>query len=337
MSTPLLELEQIEKTFTSGGKIDRLLGYDEAVEAVSDVSFKLFEDETVALIGESGCGKSTLAKIIMGIHSPTQGQVRFKGDPLTSKQISEQPIQIIFQDPAESLNPRKTVGANIATPLRLRGVSDVDTRIDELLTQMGMDPSVKNRYPNAFSGGQKQRIAITRALATDPELLIADEPVSGLDVSVQAQIINLLDSLQSKENLSLLLISHNLGVVRTISDRVEIMYLGKIVERGKTEDVFTNPSHPYTQALLSAVHLPEPDSHSDRIILKGDLPSPTTPPSGCRFHTRCPAYIGDVCERDIPVFQSNSSNPNWKVDGNGHEARCHHLSEKYSTEPPPES
>jgi oligopeptide/dipeptide ABC transporter ATP-binding protein len=328
MSDPILEVKDVGKEFTTGGWVDDLIGARETVHAVQDVSLKLHAEETVALVGESGCGKSTIAKVIMGIHSPTRGGVFFQNKKLTSKQVSEKPIQMIFQDPGESLNPRRTVGANIATPLKHQGMSDIPSRIDTLLDQMGLDPAVKNRYPTSFSGGQKQRIAIARALATDPEVLIADEPVSGLDVSVQAKIINLLDDLQSNRDLSLLIISHNLGVVKTISDRIEIMYMGKIVERGKTDDVFSHPAHPYTRALLSAIHTPETGESTDRIILDGELPSPKNPPSGCPFHTRCQEYIGDVCESKEPDFIHESDNPNRQIIGSDHETRCHLYAEE---------
>lgn len=286
--TPILELRNLQKYFRSGGRLERFLGEQEIIQAVEDVSLEVHSKETVALIGESGCGKSTVAKTVIGLHEPTDGEVRFKGEPLTSDNVSEKGIGMVFQDPAESLNPRRTVGAILAGPLKQRGVEDVGSEIDELLEQVGLETGVQNRYPGTFSGGQKQRIAIARALASDPELLIADEPVSGLDVSVQAKIINLLNELQEEMDLSLLLISHNLGVVRTIAHRVNIMYLGEIVERGGTDEVFTDPGHPYTQALLSAIHLPEPGSRTERVILSGELPNPASPPSGCRFHTRCP-------------------------------------------------
>ncbi|AEN07578.1 oligopeptide/dipeptide ABC transporter, ATPase subunit (plasmid) [halophilic archaeon DL31] len=286
--TPILELHNVQKYFKSGGRIERILGEQEIIQAVENVSLEVHPKETVALIGESGCGKSTVAKTVIGLHEETDGEVRFKGEPLTSDNVSEKGIGMVFQDPAESLNPRRTVGAILAGPLKQRGVEDIDSEIDELLEQVGLGTGVQNRYPGTFSGGQKQRIAIARALASDPELLIADEPVSGLDVSVQAKIINLLNELQEEMDLSLLLISHNLGVVRTIAHRVNIMYLGEIVERGATNQVFTDPGHPYTQALLSAIHLPEPGSRTERVILSGELPNPASPPSGCRFHTRCP-------------------------------------------------
>lgn len=298
-TTPVLELRNLQKYFTSGGRIDRLFGEQEVIQAVENVSLEVNPRETVALIGESGCGKSTVAKTVIGLHEATDGDVLFRGEPLTAENVSGKAIGMVFQDPAESLNPRRTVGAILAGPLKQRGVDDVDAEIDDLLEQVGLEPNVKNRYPGTFSGGQKQRIAIARALASDPELLIADEPVSGLDVSVQAKIINLLNELQEEMDLSLLLISHNLGVVRTVAHRVNIMYLGEIVERGATDDVFTNPGHPYTQALLSAIHLPKPTAKTDRTVLTGDLPSPSSPPSGCRFHTRCPE-AREACTTEHP-------------------------------------
>lgn len=299
MTTSLLEIRDLKKYFRSGGRIERLLGEQETIQAVEDVSLTVDPKETVALIGESGCGKSTVAKTIIGLHEATDGEIRFKGEPLTSDNVSEKAIGMVFQDPAESLNPRRTVGAILSGPLKQRGVEDVDAEIGRLLEQVGLKADVQNRYPGTFSGGQKQRIAIARALASDPDLLIADEPVSGLDVSVQAKIINLLNDLQEEMDLSLLLISHNLGVVRTIAHRVNIMYLGEIVERGETSQVFTRPSHPYTQALLSAIHLPEPGAQTERTILTGELPNPSSPPSGCRFHTRCPK-AREACTTEHP-------------------------------------
>lgn len=299
MSDPILEINGLRKDFVSGGFIEELLGEKTVVNAVDEVNMRLYPNETVALIGESGCGKSTVAKTVMGLHPATEGEILFRGEPLTKANVGQKSIQIIFQDPGESLNQRKTIGNILATPLRIRGVDDVEARVEELLDKVGLSPQVKNRYPGAFSGGQKQRIAIARALASDPDVLIADEPVSGLDVSVQAKIINLLNDLQEEMGLSMLLISHNLAVVRSIADRVNIMYLGRIVERGQSEDVFQRPSHPYTEALLSAIHVPDPTVASDRVILAGELPSPENPPSGCRFHTRCP-YAREVCARETP-------------------------------------
>lgn len=314
MSDPVLRISGLRKNFVSGGFIEGLLGEKTEVNAVDGIDVELYPNETVALIGESGCGKSTVAKTIMGIHSATDGTVYFRGEPLTRDNVGQKPIQIIFQDPGESLNQRKTIGNILATPLRLRGVENVEDRVEELLDKVGLSPQVKNRYPGAFSGGQKQRIAIARALASDPEVLIADEPVSGLDVSVQAKIINLLNDLQEEMGLSMLLISHNLAVVRSIADRVNIMYLGRIVEYGQSEDVFQHPSHPYTEALLSAIHVPDPTLTSDRVILSGELPSPEDPPSGCRFHTRC-QYAREVCAVQEPE--------SYDIEGEaGHEASC---------------
>lgn len=314
MTDPILEINGLKKNFVSGGIIEEFLGEKTVVNAVDEVDLEIFPNETVALIGESGCGKSTVAKTIMGIHPATEGEVIFDGKPLTKQNIGQKPVQIIFQDPGESLNQRKTIGNIIATPLKLRGVTNVEERVGELLEKVGLSSQVKNRYPGAFSGGQKQRIAIARALATEPEVLIADEPVSGLDVSVQAKIINLLNDLQEEMGLSMLLISHNLAVVRSIADRVDIMYLGRIVERGHSEDVFENPSHPYTDALLSAIHTPDPTKTRDRVILSGELPSPEDPPSGCRFHTRCP-HAREVCSRSEP--------DNYEIEGDDeHLASC---------------
>lgn len=319
----VLEVSELQKYFKSGGRLDRLLGEQEIVQAVENVSFHLKENETLALIGESGCGKSTVAKTLIGIHEPTNGTILFNGEELSPEKVRTSPIQMIFQDAGESLNPKKTVGRILATPLKLNDTQNVDERIDELLSQVGLDPSVKNRHPGTFSGGQKQRIAIARALASDPEILVADEPVSGLDVSVQAKIINLLDELTSKMGVSLLVISHNLGVVRTIAERVHIMYLGEIVEKGRTEDIFESPAHPYTKALLSSIHIPDPTKKLDRVELPGELPDPSNPPDGCRFRTRCPQYIGDVCDQQNPQLQSQSSNPEWPIPGDEHSSACH--------------
>lgn len=319
----VLEVENLKKYFTSGGRIDRMFGQQETIQAVEDVSFHIRENETLALIGESGCGKSTVAKTLIGIHEPTDGKIRFNGELMVPEKVRTSPIQMIFQDASESLNQKKTVGNILATPLRLNGNDDPDARINELLTKVGLDPSVKNRHPGTFSGGQKQRIAIARALASDPELLIADEPVSGLDVSVQAKIINLLDELTSEMGVALLVISHNLGVVRTISDRVHIMYMGKILEKGGTENVFEYPANPYTKALLSSIRVPDPSVKLDRIELPGELPDPSDPPPGCRFSSRCPQYIGDVCDKIDPELTEESSNPEWPVRGDNHSSACH--------------
>ncbi|WP_256301750.1 ABC transporter ATP-binding protein [Haloarchaeobius salinus] len=319
----VLEVENLQKYFTSGGRIDRIFGEQKTIQAVEDVSFHLGKNETLALIGESGCGKSTVAKTLIGIHEPTEGEIRFKGELMTPEKVRTSPIQLIFQDASESLNQKKTVGSILATPLKLNGNNNTNERINELLTKVGLDPSVKNRHPGTFSGGQKQRIAIARALASDPELLIADEPVSGLDVSVQAKIINLLDKLTSEMGVSLLVISHNLGVVRTISDRVHIMYMGEIVEKGDTEDVFERPAHPYTRALLSSIHVPDPSIQMERVELPGELPDPSDPPEGCRFSTRCPQYIGSVCDEVNPELTESSSNSEWPIQGNDHCSACH--------------
>lgn len=327
MTDPILEVRGLQKQFVTGGFINRALGNHDTIHAVERVDFRLSKGETLALIGESGCGKSTVAKSIMGVHEPTAGEVLYDGTRLSSEMVPQTPIQIIFQDPAESLNPRKTVGSNIAKPLRLRNESNVGERVDDLIRRVGLETNIKNRYPGSFSGGQKQRIAIARALASDPEVLIADEPVSGLDVSVQAKIINLLQDIQDDMDLSLLVISHNLGIVRTIADRVCIMYLGEIVEKGPTDEIFTRPAHPYTKMLIDSIQLPDPTpGEQNRSTLTGEPPSAKSPPGGCKFHTRCPAYIGEICEASQPELTGESSNPEIPL-GQRHEVSCHLVSE----------
>jgi len=298
---PLLELTGLKKHFSqTDGIIDRLLSGSQHVEAVNGVDLTIQEGETVALVGESGCGKSTLAQTIINLHDPTDGSVKFAGEEVTGLSQREmrkyrREMQMIFQDPLASLNPRKTVGRILKSPMEVHDIGDSDEERTELakeqLVRVGLKESHINRYPNQFSGGQQQRIAIARVLTLEPSLLLADEPVSALDVSVQAQILNLLERLQDELGLSILFIAHDLSVVRYIADRVAVMYLGEIVERAPTEELFENPQHPYTQSLLSAIPRIDPDDRAERIILEGTVPSPIDPPSGCRFHTRCPKVI----------------------------------------------
>lgn len=317
----LVDIRDLKMHFPvkSNGLFRRSIG---AVKAVDGISFSVKRGETLGLVGESGCGKSTTGRAILQLHRPTSGTVLFEGQDLTKVKGEElrqmrRKVQIIFQDPYASLNPRMTIGDIIGEPIRvhkLRSGKDVRTRVEELLKVVGLNPYFINRYPHEFSGGQRQRIGIARALAVEPEFIVCDEPVSALDVSIQAQIINLLQDLQNEFNLTYLFIAHNLSVVKHISDRVAVMYLGKVVELAPAAELYARPMHPYTQALLSAVPIPDPgiEKTRQRIILQGDVPSPINPPSGCHFHTRCPLVI-DKCREEEPPF----------VDyGGGHFSAC---------------
>ncbi|HNA49404.1 MAG TPA: dipeptide ABC transporter ATP-binding protein [Mycobacterium sp.] len=320
---PLLEVTDLVVHFPikSGILVDREVA---TVHAVDGVSLTLHEGETLGLVGESGCGKSTLCRAILQLVSPTSGSVRFAGDELVGRSRRDlrplrRELQMIFQDPFASLNPRKRVGQIIGDPIELHGLArgaELKRRVLELLERVGLQAEHYNRFPHEFSGGQRQRIGIARALALQPKLIIADEPVSALDVSVQAQIINLLEELQDEFGLSYLFVAHDLGVVRHVSDRVAVMYLGKIVETSASDALYRNPLHPYTNALLSAVPIPDPrrNSERERITLEGDVPSPIDPPPGCRFHTRC-ASATDVCSTEEPALAELAP---------GHFAACHH-------------
>jgi oligopeptide transport system ATP-binding protein len=320
----LLRADHIKKYFPikSGALVQREIA---RVHAVDDVSFELRAGETLGLVGESGCGKSTLARCIARLYDITSGSVVFEGNDISKyKRRQLRPVrrdlQMVFQDPYASLNPRKRVGAILSDPLRIHHAGSRDQirqRVLELLELVGLSPEHINRYPHEFSGGQRQRIGVARALALKPKLVIADEPVSALDVSIRAQVINLLDDLQDELSLTYIFIAHDLGVVRHVSDRIAVMYLGKIVEISPAEELYTHPVHPYTEALLSAVPIPDPDLSAQRqqIVLEGDVPSPISPPSGCRFHPRC-RYATEICTTEEPALTRHGSL--------GHLAACHH-------------
>jgi oligopeptide transport system ATP-binding protein len=324
---PLLEVRDLKVFFpiTQGLLFERHVG---DVRAVDGVSFKLKRGETMGLVGESGCGKSTTGRAIVRLYKPTAGSIMFDGQDISGvdgkalRQLRKR-FQMIFQDPYASLNPRMTAGATIGEPLDVHNVGTKDERrerVRDLLSTVGMNPDYGDRYPHEFSGGQRQRIGVARALALDPDLIVADEPISALDVSIQAQVINLLERLQERLSLTYLFIAHDLSVVRHISDRIAVMYLGRIVELAPSRELNTRPLHPYSVALLSAVPIPDPkvERRRRRIILRGDVPSPVNPPSGCHFHTRCwlRERLGnpEICSAEIPVLRELST---------GHEVSCH--------------
>ena len=316
---PLLEVKHLKKYFPiKGGVFSKMIGY---VYAVDDINFTIAKGETLGLVGESGCGKSTTGRTILRLIEPTDGELYFEGQNITeldkgAMRALRREMQIIFQDPYASLNPRMTVGSIIGEPLEIHKIakgSEKEARVASLLQKVGLRAEDMRKYPHEFSGGQRQRIGIARALALNPKLIVCDEPVSALDVSIQAQVINLLEDLQAEFSLSYLFIAHNLNVVEHISDRVAVMYLGQIVELASDEDLYKNPQHPYTEALLSAVPIPDPTIKKKRIILEGDVPSPINPPKGCHFHTRC-MYKEKICEEVEPEF---------KNIGGGHWVACH--------------
>lgn len=303
----LLEVNRLKKYFpVRAGVFSRVAGW---VKAVDDVSFEIRQGETFGLVGESGCGKTTVGRTILRLMEPTEGEAIFEGQNLfgmdkKTLRATRRRMQIIFQDPYSSLNPRMTVGAIIGEPLKVHGLAkgkDLEDQVSHLLDRVGLRPDHQSRYPHEFSGGQRQRIGIARALALNPHFIVCDEAVSALDVSIQAQILNLLGDLQQEFHLAYLFISHDLNVVEYLANRIAVMYLGKLAEVASSKDLFVNPKHPYTQALLSANPLPDPTIQRERILLPGDVPSPLNPPSGCRFHTRC-SHVMDVCKTTEPVL-----------------------------------
>jgi oligopeptide/dipeptide ABC transporter ATP-binding protein len=324
---PLLQVRDLVKHFpvTKGILFRHQVG---TVKAVDGVSFSVDRGETVALVGESGCGKSTTARAVLRLIEPTSGSVRFAGEelidaPAERLRTLRREMQIVFQDPYASLNPRLTVRSILSEPFKIHRL-DAGSRVEELLELVGLAPEHVNRYPHEFSGGQRQRVGIARAIALDPKLVVCDEPVSALDVSIQAQVLNLLEDLQDRLGLAYLFIAHDLSVVRHISDRVAVMYLGAIVEEAPTDALFEAPSHPYTQALISAVPVADPRIERTRvpILLSGDVPSPLDPPSGCRFRTRCPKFANELTEEER---RRCIEEPPALVDrGTGHAAACHY-------------
>jgi oligopeptide/dipeptide ABC transporter ATP-binding protein len=296
------------------------------VHAVEDVTLTVRAGETLGIVGESGCGKSTTARLMLRLLEPTDGSVVFEGRDITHlSQRTLRPMrrdmQMIFQDPYSSLNPRKTVGQIVGAPFAIHGIKgDTRTRVRELLERVGLSPEHYNRYPHEFSGGQRQRIGVARALALQPKLIVCDEPVSALDVSIQAQVLNLLRSLQKDFNLTFVFISHDLSVIRQIADRIAVMYLGHVVELGSGESIYEQPKHPYTAALLSAVPRPTTEAGRERIVLSGDVPSPINPPQACVFHPRCPRFHAGHCDVETPLLRELSP---------GHEAACHYPLERW--------
>ena len=324
--TKLLEIKDLKKYFTvkkSG------FGRNQMVKAVDGVTIDIFKGETLGLVGESGCGKTTLGRTIIRLYEPTSGSIVYDGKPIydSEKKIAEKMLpyrrkmQIIFQDPSASLDPRMTVGEIVGEALDIhklfQGKDERTARINQLLEEVGLNTEHSNRFPHEFSGGQQQRIGIARALAVEPEFIVCDEPISALDVSIQSQVVNMLEDLQAELGLTYLFIAHDISVVRHISNRIGVMYLGNMVELADSYELYRNPIHPYTKTLMSAVPIPDPivTRARERLILEGDIPSPINPPSGCKFHTRCP-YATERCKQETPVFRDY---------GSGHFAACHLL------------
>ncbi|MBD8005969.1 ABC transporter ATP-binding protein [Bacillus norwichensis] len=315
---PLLQIKQLQKYFPINNPLGKTVSH---VKAVNDVTFNLYEKETLGLVGESGCGKSTTGRTILRLTEPTSGEAWYKGKDIFKMKPKEflsirKEMQMVFQDPHSSLNPKKRIGYSVEEPMKIQGIGTKAERMEkamELLNKVGLRRDQYYRYPHEFSGGQRQRIGLARALAVNPQMIICDEPVSALDVSIQSQVINLLQELQEEYGQSYLFIAHDLSVVRHISDRIGVMYLGSIVELAPTDELFSNPMHPYTQALLSAIPVADPKNKRDRIVIKGDVPSPSNLPEGCVFHTRCP-YAMERCKTEVPILKEGT---------NGHQIACH--------------
>ena len=325
MTTPLVRVRDLKKHYpVRRGVLRRQVG---TVRAVDGLTFDIAEGETLGLVGESGCGKSTTGRALLQLVQPTSGEVRFQDAELTTLapralRGARRHMQMIFQDPYASLDPRMSVGSIVGEPLDVHALGPREerrARVRELLALVGLHPEFVDRYPHQFSGGQRQRIGIARALATSPRFIVADEPISALDVSIQAQVVNLLDDLKQRLGLTYLFIAHDLAMVRHISDRVAVMYLGRIVELGSRDDIFQRPLHPYTQALLSAIPIPDPEQEArrQRVVLEGDVPSPSHPPPGCHFHPRCPLAT-DLCKREDPELRDLG------VASAPHQVACHH-------------
>jgi peptide/nickel transport system ATP-binding protein/oligopeptide transport system ATP-binding protein len=319
----LLTVRNLGKTFSDAGGLSFARSSSGGVRAVDGASFSVKPGETLALVGESGCGKSTLGRLLLRLIQPTDGEVLFEGRDITSLSAAEMrmmraKMQMVFQDPYGSLSPRRSIAQIISEPLEVFGMAKSSRqrrdRVAELLTQVGLSPAFMDRYPRQFSGGQRQRIGIARAISVNPRFIVADEPVSALDVSVQAAVTALLTDIQRKKRTTMVFISHDLSVVRYLADRIVVMYLGRIMEQGTTDEVFAPPYHPYTEALLSAVPIADTSVIKKHIVLKGELPSPINPPSGCPFQTRCPRKIGAICETELPPVKELSP---------GHKIMCH--------------